>query len=79
MNTVVGYFSNVMRGINCVYRHVSRDHLKCYLAEFDFRYNKCAAVSVGDEARAMKLIRGIVGKRLIYKDFSPASVSGVAN
>jgi hypothetical protein len=51
-----------------VYHHVSQQHLKRYLAEFDFRYNERAALGVNDEARADRLIRGIVGKRLMYKD-----------
>jgi transposase-like protein len=74
-NTVEGYFSILKRGIAGTYHHVSPQHLKRYLAEFDFRYNERAALGVGDEARADKLVRGIVGKRLLYKDSSPASVS----
>jgi transposase-like protein len=67
-NTIEGYFSVLKRGINGVYHHVSQQHLKRYLAEFDFRYNERAALGVNDEARADRLIRGIVGKRLMYKD-----------
>jgi hypothetical protein len=32
-----GYFSIRKRGIICTYHHVSQQHLKRYLAEFDFR------------------------------------------
>jgi transposase-like protein len=71
-NTIEGYFSILKRGINGVYHHVSPQHLKRYLAEFDFRYNQRAALGVNDEARADHLIRGIVGKRLMYKDSSPS-------
>jgi len=67
-NTIEGYFSILKRGITGVYHHVSPQHLKRYLAEFDFRYNERAALGVTDEARADKLVRGIVGKRLTYKD-----------
>jgi ISXO2-like transposase domain len=71
-----GYFSILKRGITGilkrgitgVYHHVSARHLKRYLAEFDFPYNERAALGVNDEARADRLIRGIVGKRLMYKD-----------
>jgi hypothetical protein len=49
---------------------VSQKHLKRYLAEFDFRYNERAALGVDDETRADRLIRGIVGKRLTYRDSS---------
>lgn len=67
-NTIEGYFSILKRGIHGVYHHVSQQHLKRYLAEFDFRYNERAALGVNDQARADRLIRGIVGKRLMYKD-----------
>jgi transposase-like protein len=69
-NTIEGYFSILKRGINGVYHHISQQHLKRYLAEFDFRYNERAALGVNDEARADRLIRGIVGKRLLYRDSS---------
>jgi len=66
-NTIEGYFSILKRGITGTYHHVSPQHLKRYLAEFDFRYNERAALGVEDEARADKLVRGIVGKRLTYR------------
>ena len=52
------------------YHHVSPQHLKRYLAEFDLRYSERDALGVGDEARADKLVRSIVGKRLTYSDSS---------
>ena len=69
-NTIEGYFSILKRGITGVYHHVSPQHLKRYLAEFDFRYNERAALGVTDEARADRLLGGIVGKRLTYRDSS---------
>jgi|BarGraIncu00222A_1022003.scaffolds.fasta_scaffold01154_13 transposase-like protein len=69
-NTIEGYFSILKRGINGTYHHVSQQHLKRYLAEFDFRYNERQALGVSDEARSDLLIRGIVGKRLTYRDSS---------
>src|SRR6185437_7892604 len=51
-NTIEGYFSIFKRGINGVYHHVSPQHLKRYLAEFDFRYNERSALGVNDETRA---------------------------
>jgi transposase-like protein len=69
-NTIEGYFSILKRGINGVYHHVSPQHLKRYLAEFDFRYNERQALGVGDEARSDRLVHGIVGKRLTYRDSS---------
>jgi transposase-like protein len=73
-NTIEGYFSILKRGIHGVYHHVSQQHLKRYLAEYDFRYNERTALGVNDEARADRLIRGIIGKRLMYKDSSPALI-----
>jgi transposase-like protein len=66
-NTIEGYFSILKRGINGVYHHVSAQHLKRYLGEFDFRYNERAALGVEDRERATKAVKGVVGKRLTYK------------
>jgi transposase-like protein len=69
-NTIEGYFSILKRGITGVYHHVSPKHLRRYLAEFDFRYNERAALGISDAARADSLVRGIIGKRLMYRDSS---------
>ncbi len=66
-NTAENYFSILKRGITGVYHHVSQFHLKRYLGEFDFRYNKRMALGVSDEERATKALRGIEGKRLTYR------------
>jgi hypothetical protein len=66
-NTVEGYFSILKRGIVGTYHHVSPEHLKRYLAEFDFRYNERSALGVSDAERAAKALKGIVGKRLTYR------------
>ncbi len=66
-NTVEGYFSILKRGIVGTYHHVSQQHLKRYLAEFDFRYNERSALGVDDKERAQRLLKGIVGKRLTYR------------
>jgi len=65
-NTVEGYFATFKRGIMGVYHHVSPEHLKRYLCEFDFRYNERAALGVEDAERAAKAVAGVVGKRLTY-------------
>lgn len=65
-NTVEGYFSVFKRGIVGTYHHVSPEHLKRYLAEFDFRYNERTALGVTDGDRTLKALRGIEGKRLTY-------------
>jgi hypothetical protein len=58
-NTIEGYFS--------IFHHVSQQHLKRYLAEFDFRYNERSALGIDDEARTTRALRGVVGKRLTYR------------
>ena len=66
-NTIEGYFSVLKRGIVGTYHHVSQQHLKRYLAEFDFRYNEREKLGVSDAARMAKSVQGIVGKRLTYR------------
>jgi hypothetical protein len=63
-NTIEGYFSIMKRGITGVYHHVSPQHLKRYLAEYDFRYNERSALGVNDAERATKAVQGVVGKRM---------------
>jgi transposase-like protein len=70
-NTIEGYFSILKRGITGVYHHVSQQHLKRYLAEFDFRYNERSALGIEDFERATKALKGVAGKRLTYRQ--PAS------
>jgi hypothetical protein len=50
------------------YHHVSEQHLKRYLAEFDFRYNERMALGVDDKTRARKAVEGVAGKRLTYRN-----------
>jgi len=66
-NTMENYFSIMKRGINGVYHHVSQQHLKRYLGEFDFRYNERMGLGVSDAERANKILKGIQGKRLTYR------------
>lgn len=63
-NTIEGYFSILKRGITGIYHHVSQQHLKRYLCEFDFRYN---FRKISDDERALEALRGIEGKRLTYR------------
>lgn len=65
-NTVESYFALLKRGITGTFHHVSQQHLKRYLGEFDFRYNERSAMGVEDTERAEKVLRGTVGKRLTY-------------
>jgi transposase-like protein len=63
-NTVENFFSIFKRGIIGIYHHVSEAHLGRYAREFDFRYNHR---SISDSERSDQLLRGIVGKRLMYR------------
>lgn len=69
-NTVEGFFSILKRGINGTYQHVSEEHLKRYLAEFDFRYSNRVALGVDDEMRAARIVTGAKSKRLTYRTTS---------
>jgi hypothetical protein len=67
-NTVESYFAALKRGITGTYHHVSQQHLKRYLAAFDFRHNERSALKVTDVERATKAIKGVVGKRITYRN-----------
>lgn len=66
-NTIESYFSILKRGVTGTYHHVSQQHLKRYLGEFDFRYNERSALGVEDVERAAKALIGTVGKRVTYQ------------
>ena len=66
-NTVESYFAILKRGIMGTYHHVSQQHLKRYLGEFDFRYNARMALEVTDAERTIKAVKGVVGKRVTYQ------------
>lgn len=72
-NTIEGFFSILKHGIVGTYHHVSEVHLKRCLTEFDFRYSERSALGVDDSARATKTLKGIVGKRLIYRRTNEAA------
>ncbi len=58
-NTIESYFAILKRGITGTYHHVSQEHLKRYLAEFDFRYNERKSLEVTDAERATKAVAGV--------------------
>ncbi|MEA3540238.1 MAG: IS1595 family transposase [Pseudomonadota bacterium] len=66
-NTIEGYFSIFKRGMRGVYQRCAQHHLHRYLAEFDFRYTNREAVGTNDAMRALKAVRGTVGKRVTYQ------------
>lgn len=66
-NSVEGFFGVFKRGMVGVYQHCGEQHFQRYLDEFTFRYNNRAKLGVGDEARAVKAVQGMDGKRLTYR------------
>jgi ISXO2-like transposase domain len=66
-NTIEGFYSIFKRGMKGIYQHCGERHLHRYLAEFDFRYSNRIALGINHEARATRLLKGIVGKRLTYR------------
>jgi transposase-like protein len=66
-NTVEGFFSILKRGVIGTYHHISEAHLHRYLREFDFRHSNRIALGVTDTMRSDELLRGIGGKRLMYR------------
>jgi transposase-like protein len=66
-NTAEGYFAILKRGVYGTFHHVSEAHLHRYLAEFDFRYSNRIALGIDDAQRANTALKGIEGKRLMYK------------
>jgi len=66
-NSAEGYFSIFKRGMRGVYQHCKEKHLHRYLAEFDFRYNHRVALGHSDIDRTFAAIRGVAGKRLMYR------------
>ena len=66
-NSVEGYFGIFKRGLLGTYQHRGENHLHRYLAEFDFRHNNRKSLGINDAERAENLVKGIVGKRLMYQ------------
>lgn len=72
-NTIENVFSVFKRGMVGVYQHCGEAHLHRYLAEFDFRYNRRAALKVSDTERHDQLLAMIEGKRLTYRRIGEAA------
>ncbi|MCB1463846.1 MAG: IS1595 family transposase [Nitratireductor sp.] len=72
-NTIENVFSVFKRGMVGVYQHCGEAHLHRYLAEFDFRYNRRAALKISDAERAEDILRQARGKRLTYRSTGEAN------
>jgi transposase-like protein len=74
-NTIENVFSVFKRGMIGVYQHCGEAHLHRYLAEFDFRYNRRAALKISDVERTNDALKGIEGKRLTYRRIGEARIA----
>jgi len=74
-NTVESYFAILKRGVFGTFHHVSPQHLKRYVGEFDFRYNTRMALGYTDAMRFAEAIPGIEGKRLTYRRIGDGAVA----
>jgi len=72
-NTIENVFSVFKRGMLGTYQHCGEAHLHRYLAEFDFRYNRRAALKINDAERHDMLLAAIGGKRLTYRRIGEAA------
>jgi hypothetical protein len=66
-NTCEGSFSLLKRGAKGIYQQCGEQHLRRYLAEFDFRYYTRTKVGLTDYMAAEEAAKGIIGKRLTYR------------
>ncbi len=66
-NTVESSFAILKRGLYGTFHHVSEAHLQRYATEFDFRWNTRQKLGYSDTDRAAIALKGIEGKRLIYR------------
>ena len=66
-NSAEGFFSIFKRGLVGTYQHMSHQHLHRYLSEFDFRMSYRVKLGYSDDMRADEALKGIVGKRLMYR------------
>lgn len=67
VNSLEGFFSVFKRGMIGTYQHVESQHLKRYVAEFDFRQNTREKLGVNDVSRAVIALKSTKGKRLTYR------------
>ena len=62
-NGIENYWSLLKRGIVGTFHHVGRDHLPCYLDEFEFRFNRR---KVSDADRFYDLLGNVEGRLAWY-------------
>lgn len=65
VNNAESFFALLKRGVHGVFHHVSKQHLDRYCVEFSFRWNHR---DITDGQRTVEAIKGMSGKRLVYKE-----------
>lgn len=73
INTTEGFFSLLKRMIKGTYIAVSPWHLFRYAHEQGYRFN---VRELGDAARFLRLLRGVVGKRLTWRELCAVDDAG---
>ena len=68
-NSVESSFAILKRGLYGTFHSVSEQHLQRYATEFDFRWNHRQSLGVDDIQRTDAALKGISGKRLLYRRF----------
>jgi transposase-like protein len=66
-NNVENFFGVFKRGMRGTYTFCGEQHLKRYLAEFEFRFNNRSGLGISDGERTARAMQGIEGKRLTYR------------
>ncbi|MCH7480412.1 MAG: transposase [Chloroflexi bacterium] len=64
-NTAESWIALLKRGIVGTFHHVSEQHLDRYIDEFAFRWDNR---SMSDGQRMIEAVKGVGGKRLMYKE-----------
>jgi transposase-like protein len=62
------FFAILKRGVMGSFHSVSEQHLQRYVDEFAFRWNHRSALGIEDAERAAAMIRGAIGRRLMYRN-----------
>jgi len=70
VNTAESFNSLLKRGHYGIFHHLSKVHLPRYCSEFEFRWNRR---KITDGERIVEVIKGIEGKRLMYRQSCEAA------
>jgi transposase-like protein len=62
------FFAILKRGVMGSFHSVSEQHLQRYVDEFAFRWDNRSAMGVEDAERARRIVKGAIGRRLMYRN-----------